>query len=611
MPVDIDKLGFRVTESYLVQNRQWRVDSDTFTEWHDRIDEAEEVLKGNFLTITAGEEAVVDKPLIMNTAEKFVRDAARLTAEVEPISKGFPKNDKKEEETAATIRGAIADTYWEENDGSGFVPEWTMDLLVSGACFAVMWADKEDVGDYGAPYPRFERVDPRMCYPYVVNGKLYDLMVIKRFKASVLDRMFPGKGILAAYNSGKKDGWDSDVELIEYYSEDECVKAIAYIKGGKAAANRTFVLERKMPDVGCPLAVMAKLPTWDNFFRGQLDGIKGSLYAKNKAVKLVMDNTEDAVYASLKAKGVINPDAPPGPDRIYQLDDQVDGADIGRVPPAQISPYLMPMVGFLDTEQRGQLAYPASRQGQVSQSIASAAFVESTQGDLSSVVKECHRLLGRMRTRLTATLAKLDVRWLDEEKPLCRSVGNKSTYVPSKAWNGIYKVKFVYGPSSGVGVLNGDSRLIQYQGIGVMSDDTLRSHLPDIFYDNEREAEKLQRQTNEKAIQQRFLTDPSVTLDEIADTLEVQEEEGIPLQQAYRKVRMRRLQAEAEAQQAAAAEAGAQPAQPGALPGPEAPIDAEAERLALDKGKIPDQGGAEQLEVDESLPAKPLAQIFI
>lgn len=612
MATDVRSLEGRITSTYLVSTRQWRQDDARFAEWHTRIDDAYDLLRGDFLTITTGEEAVIDKPLVMNTAEKFVRDVARLVAETEPIAQGYPKNDKKDQEEAALVRAAIADTYWEENEGETYEPQWAIDLLVSGAAFAVAWADPDDDEGYGFAYPRFQRVDPRTCYPFIQNGKMKDLLVVRRYKALVLDRMYPGRGIAAAYKAGRKnDGWDETVELWEYYADDELVRAVAFTKAGKFAQNRTTILERVNPGLGCPLAVMTKLPTWDDFFRGQLDQSKGSLYAKNKVVKLVFDHTEEAVEASLFARGIKNPDEPPGPDRVYVADENwPDGKgqpDIGRVAPPPIAPHLMPMLQLIDAEQRGQLAYPASRQGQVSQSIASAAFVESTQGDLSSVVKEIHRLLARMRMELTRVLAKLDIKHLNEQKPMCRSIGTKRMYTPSKDWEDMFKVKFVYGPQSGVGELNALQALIQMQAIGAMSLDTFRTHQPNAFYDVEREGEKIEREVNKKAIQQRFLTDPSVTIDEIALTLDIQEKEGVDVVTAYRKART--MAAQELAQQQAAQQPAA--AQPGALPEPAAPVDAQAEALALEKGKVPDQGGPEQLTVEESAPPRPLAQVFI
>lgn len=599
----------RITSTYLAQTHRWRTDDDRYTDWHSRIFDAQDLLGGDFLTITTGEEAYVDKPLVMNTAEKFTRDVARLVAEVHPIAMGFPKNDKAEEEEAADIRAAIADTYWEESDGVDYEAQWAIDLVVAGACFAVAYQGEGET--YEEAYPKFERVDPLMCYPMIQNGKLYDLLVIKRMKCLVADRLFPGKGISEAFKLGKKnDNWDEECEIWEYYAPDETVKAISFMRGKKVmGASTTTVLEREKHGLGCPKAVMEKLATWDDHFRGLLDQSKGGLYAKNKAVKLIFDHTEEAVEASLFAAGIKNPDEPPGAERVYVADENwpqgLGPPKLERVSPPPIAPHLLSMLGMMDQEQRGQIGYPSSRQGNVQQSIASAAFVESTQGDLSSIVKEIHRKLARLRAKLTIVMAKIDVKYLDVKKPLCRSIGDIKMYTPSKAWDGIYKVKFVYGPASGVGQINALQSLIQLKSIGVMADDTLRSHQPEMFYDSERENEKLQREVNEKAIQQRFLTDPTVTLDQIADTLEIMEKEGVPLQTAYRKMRQAQLAAQEAAQPTP------EQAAPGQLPTSEIPVDAEAEALALEKGKVPDAGGPEQLQVEESAPPRPLAQVFI
>ena len=115
---------------------------------------------------------------------------------------------------------------------------------------------------------------------------------------------------------------------------------------------------------------MEKLPAWDDHFRGLLDQSKGGLYAKNKAVKLIFDHTEEATEASLFARGVKNADEPPGAERVYQADENwpqgLGPPDLTRVGPPPISPHLLSMLGLIDSEQRGQIGYPASRQGNVS-----------------------------------------------------------------------------------------------------------------------------------------------------------------------------------------------------------------------------------------------------
>lgn len=598
----------RVTASYLSQVRAYAGSADTITSWHTRIDDVHEVLKGDFVTITAGEETDIDKPLVQNTAEKRVRDVARLVAETRPIPRGYPKNDEKDEQDKARLRASIAETYWDVNEGDTFTPEWAMDLQVAGAAFAVAYMPSgNDI--YGDRYPRFERVDPRMCFPIKTAVGLYDLLVIKKMHVDVAEAQFPGKGIAEAYKASKSNGWQPEVEIWEYYCEKETVKAVAFFKGSKPAPGGVTILERSDDSLGCPLAIMVTLPSWNDEFVGQLDGIKGSLYAKNKAVKLIMDHTEEAVEASLEAKGIINADELPGRHRIYQHDPMVPDSKIGRVAPASFNPMLLQVLGLLDREQHSELSYPAARQGVVSQSIASAAFTESVQGDLSSVVRELHRLLGRMRRELTAVLAKLDCKYGDEQKPLLRPIQKKNTYKPSRDWDGRFRIEFVYGPSSGIGVINGDQRLVQFNGIGAMSFDTLRSHAPDLFPDPEAEGDKIERETNAKAIQQRFLTDPTVTLDTITDVLLLQEQRGLSLVEATMIARREAL----EKQQAAAAQtpeqaAGELPQPAGPQPGP---VDAEAEALALEKGKVPDEGGPEQLDVEQAIPPRTLPQLFI
>lgn len=586
----------RLNTDYLIAQRQFL--GDRFYSWKDRIAKADKLLRGEYLTSYPGELQKVDFPVVMNIADAMNKDVSRLVSEIEAVVRSAPVDDDEPATTKAHIREAVADTYWEVNRGSLYTPQWSQDLTVSGAAFAVAWVDDT------SQYPTFIRVDPRYCYPDIHNDIMQDLLVVTKMKVRVVDRMYPDLGIVEMWSKfADKDGnpeLDDEVEIWDYYSQDRCVKAASLMRGQDTPMEEgVFILKDTRVDIGCPPAAMCKLPTHDGAFRGMLDQSEGSLWAKNKAAALMVEYTESQVYAPFEAKNVINAGDPPGPQTVYQHDPTAQESFMRRVAPAGTSPQLFALLQYLDGEQRGQLAYPAARQGEVSQSIASAAFVESTQGQLSSVVREQQRLLADLRRTITNICFKLDEKYKDEQKPLIRAVNGKQNYKPSAVLQKQYDVKVIHGPAAGIGVLNADVRLLQYKGAGVVSDDTLRSHIPDIVNDPVGESDRIDRETTAKALQQRFLSDPMIPFETIADVLMLQEEKGLPLVQAVMAIRK---------QQMAAAPAAA-PAAPGQLPGPAAPAETSAaeQALALEKGETP--AGPEQLEVEFAPP--PMEQIFV
>lgn len=583
----LENLEGRVTEEYLLQHREFY--GEHFNSWKSRIAETDRVLRGEFPVLYPGEQATVLLPVVQNLAETFTRDVARLVNEAEPTIQSGAKNDTDRETRKALVREAAADTHWMANRGRLMVPLWTMDLLITGAAFAVAWTDS------ASEYPHFLRVDPRYCYPDIHNGVLQDLLVSQRMKLRVADRLFPDLGLMDKAKTLRDVA--EDVEVWDYYSRDESVKAVSLLKkGGKPwGASGVVVVKRWQPMIDCPPVAFVQLPSHDGAFRGMLDQIGGSLTAKNRIVQRIIEYMDQLIHAPFFEVGVTNWQTPPGPRTVYHGDPNSPVApQMTRLSPAGSAPDIYALVSYLDEQQRGQIAYPASRQGNVSQSIASAAFVSSTQGNLSSVVREVQYLLGDLRRQLHHIGFALDQKWLDFEKPLVRSVEKQSTYVPSRDIDGRYDVEVIYGVGAGLDRLNADVRLLQFKGAGILSDETVRANI-EFLKDPAAEPDRIEREEVARAIRQRFLTDPSIQFDFIAEVLAEQRKNGLSLVDAVAVVRQR-MQAQAPA---APAEEE--------LPTPPAGEPAATEQLALERGAVPE----EQVALEHVFQPPPLEQILI
>lgn len=565
--VDIQKLrDKRVNEDYMLELRSHR--TQMLSAWHARIGTVDRLYRGEWQTTFPDETVQQELPHVMNLVQVTLDDVSRLVTESNPSVRCFPASDTEADQKNAYLREAIAETYWERNHGDILAPKLAMDLAGAGACFLVVDATDKDI-------PCVHRIDPRMAFPDVHNGIIQDLLVAQTIKLRVAARLFPRLG-LEQYDD--PEICDS-VELLEYYSADECVQAVVLSKGGSPIPEGYLETARWSPGV-LPVA-FAMLDSFDGEFRGMFDQISGGLNTKNRIVKLMLDYSDRLVYAPKVSKGLLNPEEVDGPDAHFRLDPNVADASMGRMGPAGNSPDLWRILEYLEREQRHGVSYPAQRGGDVSQSIASAAFVASTQGALTSTVRNLQRLLASLRSNLNAICFEIDEKHMGSEngealtKPLVRPVGKKKEYTPVRDIRGRYDSLVLYGAGAGLDRMNADVRIIQHLSTGLISRETAREQIDYLAQDGE-ENDRIQKEMAETALVQKFLTEAPWNV--ISEVYALMAETGKPLPEAITQI-----MGEQQEQQAGPPVPGAPT---GAPPGrPPEPESAQSQQLAIQKGQ--------------------------
>lgn len=559
MAVDIKEIRDRVHEQNLIDTRGWRQES--YDQWKKRLKKVDSLYRGDWAVLFPNDMAFEENPHVMNLVQVMLDDLARLVSEGDPSVVCPPAKDSKSAEEAAILRAAIANTYGDVNDWDLLTPRFTMDLAGAGAAFAVVTQDPN------SEYPCWHRIDPRHAYPDVYNGQIQDLMTISTFKLRQIPMLYPKLAEEWKINPNSQD----TAEVVGYYSKGECVQAVMHLDAGKV--KRSEIVDRWKPDF--MTVAFAQLDSYDGEFRGMFDQLAGSLQTKNRIVRLLLDYTDQLTYAPMVGKGVLNDQDPPAPGTMYRLDPNVQDAQLGRLQPAGSSPQLFGILEYLDREQRGGAAYPAARQGDVSQSIASASFVASTQGQLSSAVRNIQRLIGNMRQDLNGISFKFDEEYLNVEKALMFPVGNKKTYKPQRDIDGIYMNRVVYGAGAGIDRSAADIRVLQHVGAGIISKQTAREQT-EYIRDANSEKERIEREASENVLLQKFLSDADLRTTMRVITLQ---EDGKSLSEAVAII-----QKEDEAN------AAAQPPMPGPEGMPEmegeAPPDAALQQQALEAGAV-------------------------
>ncbi len=554
----------RYTEDYLVETRTGRLEN--YSAWHDRIDQNDSYIRGEFPVIQPDGSTNTNKPIVGNLMDEMPRDLARLSSEVEPVYKAPVFGDTKDHVDNALIRGIATQGYFKRGRFEVSRPQLIMDLAVSGAAFIAVWADDS------SPYPRMLRIDPRGCYPDIHNGEIQDLLVVQKLKVRVADRLFPDSGILRAYTAKqRRDPEDiaDYVEIWDYYAPDEVTKSLALVDTGRNASDLLRVGSWK-PDLkrGGPPVAFAQVPSPDGALRGLLDQIGPGLVAKNQIASFILEYTEQMVHSPFEHKGIVNPTDPPGPDTLYAHDpNSTTETFMRRVAPAQTNPQLFGFMELLDAEQRAQLGFPAARQGNVQQSIVSNAGIQGMQGQYSSLVREVQRMLGDLQEQAGCIAQEVDCKELDFEKPLIRNIGRKRTYTPTKVFGeegDRYGIEVNYGAGSGLDRVNTDVRLLQLYSAGAISLETLLENV-DFISDAPGEIEKRQREETLRIVLQRWAADPNTSIDFMLEVQRLMSEEALDFEEALQAANEQmaaQMSQEAEAQGQLGAASGGTPALP-------------------------------------------------
>jgi hypothetical protein len=326
--------------------------------------------------------------------------------------------------------------------------------------------------------------------------------------------------------------------------------------------------------------------------------------AQNRLVNLTLDYLDQGIYAPLFERGTDLEDQGWGPETVIHGRDA--DADVHRIQPAISAPAVENMADRLEAYQRNETANPASRAGDIPQSIASAAFVDATQGERSTLIRHINKRLGAVRQEWNEIAFALDAK---KEKPLLVPVEGRRTYDPGKdIWrDGVPEIQntVTYSIGSGLGKLNQYALLNQLVGNNLMPRELAQTMISEVS--DVKAAQDMQdRELVKQAILQKALSDPTATVPFLVK-LWRNMGEGTDFGKALDAVEadLQRMQAQSEAAN--------QPTQPGGLAptGTEGAPNAPTEQLSLVKGGVP--GNADQLQGSSTFlpPPMPTTQIDI
>ena len=572
MPVVLDIKEQRMTEEVLLQQVEGLRSSTYWIEHKKRLADFDTIYGGTLTGLTPEENTLADRPYIENKLKNATHDIKRLSRE----ARGMPVFAKEGEDTnsalRAKIRAVITDTIWQEGGGASFEGGLYLDLIAGGFAAVSVFENSE------CDYPQHLRLDPRMAYPTVANGKLRDMLYVEKMKERVAADLFPDLGL------SRDPRTKRDVEVVMYFGKNQVLQAVVQgVNGGTKKADITTTWDHNLGVV--PVAFRA-LETADGQFRGLLDQLIGPMLGRNRAVRLMLDYLEDMTHAPYEEKGVKNADVLPGPTTVYHHDETAEFETfMRRVQPAAPASAVFGLLNYLDAQEQSEGFQPPARIGTVRQSIASGSFVESTQGSLSSVVLELQDYVAGLRHDANKIGLMVDEKFLDHKKPLVRSVGQKVDYLPSVDIAGWYYHKVLFGAAAGIDRREADNRILTHLGAGLIDEDIAREQIDYIQNDSNLQ-DDVDRSILRKAMFSKLISDPNVPFSALA-AIEQAMGKGKTRYDAIKEVLPQILEREQLVQQQAQGQAPGAGELPGATPptGGAGNMSPENQEAALAQGQ--------------------------
>ena len=515
---DLEHLLSRVDATYLLDQRE-RVNAESFTDWKDRLSSVMDLAVGKLLakrgttpkggvgmiTPTMTSPPGLDDTLVVeNLIKNAMLDTASLAtdaqATITAVQRGSTADAKKER----VLKEAIAHTVLWAGRFDRIRTSLYLDLIKSGVMAVATYYTDE-------PYAQFARLDPLGCYPTVRNGKIIDMLYVEKVKLRDLEFEYP-----EAITDVPLDKVDKEVERIDYYNDEEVVKALVFTQDGKVPRDghsRVVIVDRWVHNLGRVPVAFESLDTIDGAFRGLMDQASGPFLAKNAITTYLLEYIEDMVHAPLEEKNIIGgaEDQQPGPNTIYHHDPNAQESFLRRVPPAAPAGAVFGLTQFLDRSISGEVNQPPSRQGDVKQSIATGSFVDKTQGRLTSVVRNLQDLMGYLMEDLVTLLYKIEKSELNFEKPLWQPVGRKYTYTPETDLGDFIYVRVEHGAAAGLDRSQADIRILEHLGAKLLDKGTARSQI-DYLRDDIDLQNRIDAEAVAEARMQRFAADPRMDI---------------------------------------------------------------------------------------------------
>ncbi len=226
----------------------------------------------------------------------------------------------------------------------------------------------------------------------------------------------------------------------------------------------------------CPVAI-AERPGVTDHNRGQYDDVMWIQVARNRFTMMAMQAAEQAVEAPYALPMDVQ-DVAIGPMAGLRSNTPEKIRKVGQE---------LPQAAFvegqmLDTEMKSGARYPGVRSGNLDASIVTGQGVRALEGGYDSQIQGGHKVFQVTFAEIIELCFRTDERyWPNAEKSITGKKDGDSydiKYTPSKDIKGAYDCDVRYGMAAGLDANRALVFLLQVQGGGLLSRDTVRRELP-------------------------------------------------------------------------------------------------------------------------------------
>jgi len=360
----------------------------------ERMDIIDLAVNGDFDMVDDYGDTVDNKsPNMIQVALEDTAEAASLI----PSVRVRPSTMEKEPDASAMER--IGTAYLDLSQIELLTIRSLLDLTAYGQLSWYVERNEES----GAPVINWR--NPRMCYQeqgWHTMDSVRNALFVRELKLTQLPDGFQNK-IMEHKVPGtirKTPAYWNDltVTIVEVVGEEEVLTCALYRDGATSAGlggqRRSYIpieLERKKTLGGICPAVVATRMTLDGEPRGQFDQVVRVMKGHIQLMSTLLDYADQAVYSDVWVKDLIG-QMPIGGGSYIQLGPQ--GA-IGRVQPAVSSLQVFEELDRLMDGIHLGGRWPKARPGEVSQSIASAKFLEASAGMMNTAIRTMHLIMKR------------------------------------------------------------------------------------------------------------------------------------------------------------------------------------------------------------------------
>lgn len=456
-------------EEYHARRTRW-------SNWRTNVSMIDLLASGKWGQVFPDDVSSDDLPLVENLFRMSIEDGGRLFGSQIPTERvdAAGLNDPKTEVRERILNGyTYGSNLYVTQESPG------QDMIASGITGIKVWPRKNRDGK---SFPRFEHVDPRYILPedrwapdrpsdcVMLSYTMPIARLRREFGDEVVDlvmadirakrdRMRVGSNYYAE-RIGKpgydNDGMPKELRVLDYWSSEKISRLLLYTERSDTVTSwdpkdDTYALLNDFDNVTgiCPVQ-LAFRPSWSREPQGQLDDSRGIVRAENRFFRILADYFVNMVYGGKLFWGVRNPEERrPGVPYLANSPD----AFIKSITPEIPSFQSFSVVDELNQKSRSAMVAPKSREGEVDLNKASAAFLQSAQGQLSDVVRSLQRQYAWAKQNANEAAFAQDEAFCNVEKTITGSARGrrfKTTYTPKKDIDGDYQNRVTYGTSSGL-----------------------------------------------------------------------------------------------------------------------------------------------------------------